>query len=301
MNQIGFEAIAWYQPFHIWSEDSWGIYFDANKLDDLALSLLDDFMSHGIGGSQSDAARLAFGLVFAHELFHARVEASLSWLELNTLQPRFLRYQQRIYNELRETSDWLEEALANWASWDWFQSESTQTLFSRGAASSLELQKIVEKSLDFSPPGYQNWRSGFVPNTWRTFTNQLSTAQKQPFKSGLSLPLESTLRGTLPYDFRLIDVPLRFVGNGAIADRLQSNPANFHVPARREIERALKFFKYVLDVSGGKGGHQKWTGPDKRAFTLPTRDPLSIGVFKTFLQQIGIDKATYVSKVRPNL
>ena len=32
----GFEAIAWFQPYHSYSEEVWGIYFDARKLDDLA-------------------------------------------------------------------------------------------------------------------------------------------------------------------------------------------------------------------------------------------------------------------------
>ena len=47
--------------------------------------------------------------------------------------------------------------------------------------------------------------------------------------------------------------------------------------------------------------HQKWTGPDQRAFILPTGDPVSAGVFKTFLHHVGIDNATYVRQVRPNL
>jgi hypothetical protein len=72
--------------------------------------------------------------------------------------------------------------------------------------------------------------------------------------------------------------------------------------ARSEwLERALDHFRHNLDTSGGKGGRQKWTGPDQRAFILPTRDPVSTGVFKTFLHHVGIDKATYVRQVRPNL
>lgn len=43
----------------------------------------------------------------------------MSWLEINALQPRHLRYKQRVYDRLRETPDWLEEALANWFAWDW--------------------------------------------------------------------------------------------------------------------------------------------------------------------------------------
>jgi hypothetical protein len=115
------------------------------------------------------------------------------------------------------------------------------------------------------------------------------------------LPVESILLGPLAYDFRPEDVPLRFIGQGVIADLLQSRPASLNVPSRREIEDALKHFDHWLDPSGGKGGHQKWTGPDQRAFILPTRDPVSVGVFKTFLKHVRIDKATYVREVRPKL
>lgn len=297
----GFEAIAWFQPYHVWTEETWGIYFDARKLDDLALSFLDDFKSARVHGSHSLAALLAFGLIYAHELFHARVEAALSWAEINALQPRHLRYKQRVYQALRETPDWLEEALANWSAWNWFKAPGIQSVVARMASNAEGLERMVEASLDLAPPGYQEWRLGHQPGTWRTFANQLSTGNPKITTAGIGLPLESSLTGPLPYDFQSGDIPLRFVGPGVIADRLQSHPATFNVPPRRELERALKHFRHSLDASGGKGGHQKWTGPDQRAFILPTRDPVSTGVFKTFLHHVGIDKATYVRQVRPNL
>lgn len=297
----GFEVIAWFQPYHVWTEETWGIYFDARKLDDLALSFLDDFKSARVHGSHSLAALLAFGLTYAHELFHARVEAALSWAEINAQQPRHLRYKERVYQALRETPDWLEEALANWSAWDWFKAPGIQSVVARMASNAEGLDRVVEASLDLAPPGYQEWRLGHQPGTWRTFANQLSTGNPKITATGIGLPLESALSGPLPYDFRPTDIPLRFVGPGVIADRLQSQPATFNVPPRRELERALKHFRHSLDVSGGKGGHQKWTGPDQRAFILPTRDPVSTGVFKTFLHHVGIDKATYVRQVRPNL
>lgn len=297
----GFEAIAWFQPYHVWTEETWGIYFDARKLDDLALSFLDDFKSMRVQGSHSLAALLAFGLTYAHELFHARVEAALSWAEINAQQPRHLRYKERVYQALRETPDWLEEALANWSAWDWFKASGIQSQIACMTSNADGLDRVVEASLDLAPPGYQEWRLGHQPDTWRTFANQLSTGNPKITATGIGLPLESALIGPSPYDFQPADIPLRFVGSGVIADRLQSNPATFNVPARRELERALKHFHHSLDVSGGKGGHQKWTGPDHRAFILPTRDPVSTGVFKTFLHHLGIDKATYVRQVRPNL
>lgn len=297
----GFEAIAWFQPYHVSTEETWGIYFDARKLDDLALSFLDDFKSARVHGSHSLAALLAFGLTYAHELFHARVEAALSWLEINAQQPRHLRYKDRVYKALRETPDWLEEALANWSAWNWFNAPEVQSSVARMASNADGLGRVVEGSLDLAPPGYQEWRLGHQPSTWRTLANQLSTGKPKINATGIGLPLESALTGPLPYDFQPADIPLRFVGPGVIADRLLSHPATFNVPTRRELEKALKFFKHIVDPAGGKGGHQKWTGPDNRAFILPTRDPVSVGVFKTFLQYLGINKSTYVREVRPNL
>lgn len=301
VKEQGFEAIAWFQPYHVWTEEAWGIYFDARKLDDLALSFLDDFKSARVHGSHGLAALLAFGLTYAHELFHARVEAALSWAEINAQQPRHLRYKERVYQALRETPDWLEEALANWSAWDWFKAPGIQSLVTRMASNADGLDRVIEGSLDLAPAGYQEWRLGHQAVTWRTFANQLSTANPKINATSIGLPLESVLTGPLPYDFQPADIPLRFVGPGVIADRLQSHPATFNVPPRRELERALKHFRHSLDASGGKGGHQKWTGPDQRAFILPMRDPVSTGVFKTFLHHVGIDKATYVRQVRPNL
>jgi hypothetical protein len=297
----GFEAIAWFQPYHVWTEETWGIYFDARKLDDLALSFLEDFKSHCIHGSHSLAAYLAFGLTYTHELFHARVEAALSWMEINVHQPRHLRYKKNVYQALRETPEWLEEALANWSAHEWFKSQNVQSMVIRMASKAEGLDRVVEASLDLAPPGYKDWRLGHDFRTWRTFANQLGTGKPKIAANAMGLPLESVLTSFLPYDFQFVDIPLHLVGPGVIADRLQSHPATFNVPPRRELERALKHFSHSLDVSGGKGGHQKWTGPDQRAFTLPTRDPVSKVVFKTFLHHVGIDKATYVRQVRPNL
>lgn len=297
----GFEAIAWYQPYHVWNEATWGIYFDAVKLDDLALSFLDDLKSARISNSHSLAALLAFCLTCEHELFHAKVEAALSWLEINCQQPRHLRYKQRVYQALRETPDWLEEALANWSAWEWFNAPVTRSFIADRAPDVDGLVRVVETSLDLSPPGYRDWRLGGQPATWRTFANQLSTGLPNITNNRLSLPLESLLTGPLPYDFQSHDIPLRFIGRGIIADRLHSNPATFNVPPRRELERALKHFGHTLDPSSGKGSHQKWTGPDNRGFTLPSRDPVSRVVFSSFLSHLGIDKATYVRQVRPIL
>lgn len=299
--EVGFDAIAWYQPHHQWTNGTWGIYFDARKLDVLALSLHQDFMSRGVRVPQGFAAFLAFNLTYTHEMFHARVEATLSWLELTAMQPRHLRYGSGVYDALRETPEWLEEALANWTAWQWFKSDVVQSLVARWTSRQSGVDRIVEAALDLSPPGYRDWRVGAATSAWRTFATQLITGKPKTGLPHLGLPVESILSGPFAYDFRPADVPLRFIGRGVVADVLQSRPASLNVPSRREIERALKHFGHSLDPSGGKGSHEQWTGPDNRAFYLPKRDPVSPGVFKTFLHHLGIDKATYIHDVRPRL
>jgi hypothetical protein len=113
----------------------------------------------------------------------------------------------------------------------------------------------------------------------------------------IGLPLESQLAGPFPYDFTATDVPVRFAGKGLIADRLLIRPAPFNVPARDELERALKHFRHEKDRSRGKGSQEKWTGPDERAFTLPKRDPVSGHVFRAFLQQRG-DRQDHIRPFR---
>jgi hypothetical protein len=163
------------------------------------------------------------------------------------------------------------------------------------------IERVVEGCLDLSPPGYRDWRKGHDVNTWRTLATQLAQGNPKLPPRSIGLPIESIIAGPFPYDFRPSDIPLRFIGPGKIAERLLGHPATLNVPARAELEKALRYFKHVPDRSRGKGSHEKWTGPDRRAFILPKRDPVSPGVFRTFLGHVGIDKSTYLRDVRPNL
>jgi hypothetical protein len=114
----GFEAIAWYQPFHRYEDGAWGIYYNSDKLDLFAAGLAQDLRSTR---AHDLAAQLALRLTAAHELFHARVEFAAAWLELSFGRPRYLRYNEHVYTKLRSTPDWLEEALANWTAHDWLR------------------------------------------------------------------------------------------------------------------------------------------------------------------------------------
>lgn len=298
----GFEAIAWYQSHHMWSDDTWGIYFDSAKLDLVAQSTSASLRTGGHFAPHQFAALLAFGLVLEHEMFHARVDAAASWLEITTLRPRYRKYQSNVYQTAAGTSDWFEEAIANWCSWDWYKSDAVQDICSKMyRGSTQQLDRVVELSLDLSPPGYRDWRTAAKLAPWRILSSQLSSARALSVNTNFPLPLDGVLKGPFPFDLRTEDVPIRFVGEGTIAHRLLSHPANFHVPKRSEVVRALRHYNHKCDPRGGKGSHEKWIGPDNRTFSLPRRDPLSYTVFDSFLHYIGVDKSTYVRDIRPSL
>jgi hypothetical protein len=76
---------------------------------------------------------------------------------------------------LRETPDWLEEALANWSAWQWFKSKPVQDTIARYG----DLEPFVQNCLDVSLPGYKDWRNGRDLSTWRKLATQLMQGNLQ--------------------------------------------------------------------------------------------------------------------------
>lgn len=296
--EYGFEAIAWYQPHHAYTEDAWGIYIDARKLDELACSIAEDLCAGGLHrGRNALAAKLALMLVYRHELFHAKVEAALTWLELQALQPKFNPYQAKVYAALKGTDGHLEEALANWTAWVWISLDSVvQQLTGQRTTDEQQLiERTIKTHLDVSPPGYRRWGEGWQTETWRTLATQMAQERPQLTSPGIGLPIEPMLRENLPFDFsERQDVPCRFIGQGRIAASVLSAPANLNVPRWQELRRVIqRHFGYELVPGAGKGSHEKFRHADGRMFPLPRRDPISMTVFKSFLSHFGLTKSEY--------
>jgi hypothetical protein len=297
IKEKGFEAIAWYQPHHFYSSNRWGIYFDAKKMDKLAFTLSQDLRPLSIKGNiYSFASKLAMNLVYQHELFHAKVEAITTWIELLSQKAKYIKYSENVYQKSFLKNSCLEEALANWNSWifdirligelDSFQFQSVKS--------------IIEDYLDASPPGYDQWAIGKTTMSWKTFGSQISTGKLTKLKN--ELPLDVMFDETyFQFHFLPSDIPIYFIGDGQILSRLISAPSTLRLPPRRELRKVIeKFYGYSLDPKGGKGSHEKWIGDNGRFFIIPGTDPVSPPVFKTFLHHFGIDKQTYINTIRGN-
>ncbi|WP_140628362.1 hypothetical protein [Methylibium rhizosphaerae] len=218
--QVGLASLGWYQPHHCFAEQAWGIYIHAGRLDAVVSAAAEELRQRGLAAdADRQAARLVIGLAYERLLFHARVEAVLTWNELHSGQPRFLRYADTVYKPLRGTGECLEDVLAGYWAWTWFSSELILAALA-GAISSEQrsaMGRLVEDWLDGSSIGQARWREGRGREIWRLLATQAIQGRRVPAPTGGALPIESTLRDALPFDFQPTDVPLHIVGQGVVA------------------------------------------------------------------------------------
>jgi hypothetical protein len=241
--------------------------------------------------------KLALGMILAHEVFHARVEMASSWQELAIRRPRYLRYSEKVYEHFKLSPDWREEALANWAAWEWWCNTRPRWTETGIVKNSKVIDDIVETCLSISPAGYREWRRGRDTSTWQALAMEVTTALRAggTRQSSCRLPIERILANQTLFDLRCSDIPTHFVGRGIISDLL------FSTPNRREAERLLRFYGYSPLSGRGKGSHEVWQAKDRQTFSLPARDPLSIGVFGGLLKQLGVTKRQYVDQIRSQI
>jgi len=294
----GLDAIAWYAPYHLYDDQNWGIYFDSAGLDQFAWIIYEELRSVKYNTRINPftfAGQLAFGSVYAHELFHAKVEAALSWLELTSSEPRYISFKENVYNKLRLSEDWLEEALANWSSLEWVKCYASQNKLNDID----NLLTCYQQILDLSPPGYKEWRKGSQISIWRKFTTQLTTGEIACESLTIPLPSASLLTEPFPYDFLVKDIPVRFIGDGVIANSIQGQESNFPHLKRKELIKALKYFGYTrMPKFRGKGSHEMWQTSDNRGFPVPGGKSISHTVVKSFLNHCGLTKNDYI-RARP--
>jgi hypothetical protein len=112
----GIEALGWYQAWHRYSEDSWGIYLHTNNLDEFSMMIQAEAKSRAWDSVRVPielAALLSYTKVYYHELFHARFEACATAIELTSSKGIYLKYLEDVYHEQFLTDNCYEELLAN--------------------------------------------------------------------------------------------------------------------------------------------------------------------------------------------
>ena len=83
VEQGGFDALAWYVPFHT-RDPRWGIYVRAHGLE----VIISELISQGV--PLELAGQMAFDVLLAHETAHAESELLVTGVELATRKPHYL-------------------------------------------------------------------------------------------------------------------------------------------------------------------------------------------------------------------
>ena len=283
--EAGAEALGWYQPYHRYDEEHWGIYLHGPRVVDLGRALCDRLSAAGCP-TPNDGFELAVRLVLEHELFHARMETFALGLELSGTAPIYLPYSERVYERTIRTDDALEEAIANFVAHErvdgfcaaWIKTRHWEQEHCR------TVMEFIDELYNLSPPGYRNWSSAASPLVWRRLACQAAKGAVEV--EGSLPPLEPILKSVSATVVELPQVAIFLAADAALADRF------FSTPTRREVERLLKHRGYV--PRPGKGSHVVWKSEDGGHFTLPSASSLSRLVFHNLLQHMGMSKEEYL-------
>ncbi|MEJ8855869.1 hypothetical protein WKW79_14900 [Variovorax robiniae] len=298
------ELVAWYAPHHLHAEEAWGIWVDAQQLDALVLAVSGDLAREGLTPVVVDAlaAQMVVGFLQEREMFHARCEAVLTWLELLAGGPKFVRYQERVLITGRHAGNAVQDALASFWAWSWLC--PTSMMAEIAGPLSFEDRGVLQRTLEARFGLERSGALGRNVAQWRLLATQMAQGRLRASSDGLGLPLEGILRADakLPFEFSGADVPFHVVGTGKVARDLADELARHGIPSRSELRQAiLNHFKCALLPQSSQFTCEVFVGRAGRTFQLPRRTPLSATVFEEFLRHFRLSAADYRDKVRPGL
>lgn len=141
-----FEAsfCSWYQPYHFAPRDKWGIHIRQRCWSTLSKLLYRECPN--LINNSIDSVKAAFFYLYIHEFFHYLIENASINLEIEYDDPSlYINYLSDIYTKVFNTSECMEESLAN------------SYLFDRSDLSHIEKQ-YLERKLLHQHPGY----NGFI-------------------------------------------------------------------------------------------------------------------------------------------
>ena len=114
---VRWDVDAWYRPAHLAAYDT-GIVVREQAVIDLATDLAAYAAGAGVQLPPTDDTarqllRMAFTVLFLHQLFHHRVEMLALRMQVVEQKPRYVTYYREAYARAVGTDEQLEEALAN--------------------------------------------------------------------------------------------------------------------------------------------------------------------------------------------
>lgn len=177
----------WYQPYHYFPRTTWGIHIRYDSWLRIAAKLYRN--CHYLIFRDIDSVKAGFLYLFYHAIFHYVIENASSIIEIVSDNPNtYTNYQFNIYARLFNSSDCLEETLAN------------SYLFQKAEHCHIDKQYLKE-DLSTQGKGYAqfvNYLGSNFLNGSRRLISQIQTGMPNPSSDE---PLEQLMDIYNPMDY----------------------------------------------------------------------------------------------------
>jgi hypothetical protein len=151
IKENGWEAIAWYLPFHL-NGTKWGVYIHWSRFKQLS-----SHVSKNVRVPAAVAMEAVYNELIAHELFHCRTEIFTTIAEDLTRSNLYLPYNQ-LYQAIRTKDECVEESLA--------------TSYGLANVKNKSVRQELERLAKSMPGAYKLWEfypysaAGLATNRW---------------------------------------------------------------------------------------------------------------------------------------
>ena len=156
IDDYGKDAFGMYLPAHYYFKSGkWGIYLYVDIIEDRAYELYKEqhkFFKPNDFLTLNEIKKLYYYAVHRHEFFHYQTEVYATRAEILSHKPLYINYDRYVKKFVKNSSDWLEEALAE-------SSVLNSRLVTKVTkVSKKALKALYEYDLQFMPPGYKDYK-----------------------------------------------------------------------------------------------------------------------------------------------
>lgn len=197
---LGTDAFGMYLPFHNYHNCHWGIFLFPEIIYQHALRLYDHFGPSGY--EKKEILIMYFFAVYRSLLFHYQTERYATKLELITHQSHY-KMLGRINEEVRNSEDWLQVALASATVLD------SILVSNRSKMNIVRIREIYEYDLKRMPAGYRHYKCEKYGNYHKAQEHFASQIKEMKVFPGFKLPELFTVKGE--FGSNDLSVPLYFV------------------------------------------------------------------------------------------
>ena len=207
IDDYGKEVFGMYLPFHYYYKSGkWGIYLYVDIINDRAYELYKqqhNFFQPKDFLSLNEIKKLYYYAVYRHEFFHYQTEVYTTRAEILSQKPLYINYNRYVKKFVQNSSDWLEEALAE------SSVLSSRLVTKITKISSKSLKALYEYDLKFMPPGYRDYKCIKYGGSVGAHIHLASQIIQTKVNPTFFLPEKHTIKKDFLHDYK--EVPIYLV------------------------------------------------------------------------------------------